>query len=68
MELLEIFNEGKAHVELITDVNRLTGLMICPKCGQCVAERDRTHYERKYQAHLERCLGGQVREVRLAQR
>jgi hypothetical protein len=68
MNLLVTMWQGKEHVTLITNVDRLTGLLICPKCGECVAKRDRPHYDKVFTDHVERCTGKRRKEVRVLYR
>jgi hypothetical protein len=68
MNLLVTMWQGKEHVTLITNVDRLTGLLICPKCGECVAKRDRAHDDKVFKEHVERCTGKRQKEVRLLYR
>jgi hypothetical protein len=59
--------EGKqfSHVMHILDHEKLTGIMICPKCKLYCKRKDQSHSNQLMNEHIEKCDGKRNKKVKL---
>ena len=65
MNILLITQNCKTHVMYIKDVERLTGILICPKChSYCYNMRGGDRNKKRFDEHVSKCTGKPEKQFR----